>query len=106
MPFYWLGGGRTPHRWQVLSLAAGGVAVYLIGRDLTAVLGRRCPRRRPPLHPSYQYRRVDIPSEALALAPLLFAYCWPGLSARACCVMAMIALSFKEEMALAIAVLG
>lgn len=110
VPFYWLGAG--PHFLlvaQVASQGAGAVAVYLLARD-------RFEARWPAvamagvllLHPTYQYLIWEFfHPDALALGPLLFAY-WAARARRWnwFAVAAVLALACKEDVALAIVVLG
>ncbi|MGH9164818.1 MAG: DUF2079 domain-containing protein, partial [Acidimicrobiales bacterium] len=110
VPFYWLGAG--PHFLlvaQVAAQASGAVAVFLLARD-------RLSARWPAvalggallLHPSYQFMAWEyFHPDTLAIAPLLFAYWaarhrrwgWFGLAV-------VLALACKEDVALAVVVLG
>jgi uncharacterized membrane protein len=110
VPFYWLGAG--PHFLlvaQVLAQASGAFAIFLLARDrladrwlavaLAAVL---------LLNPTYQYLTWEyFHPDALAIAPLLFAY-WAARAKRWrwFAVAAVLALACKEDVALAMIVLG
>jgi uncharacterized membrane protein len=110
VPFYWLGAGPIFLLIaQVASQAAGAVAVYLLARD-------RFEARWPAvtmagvllLHPTYQYLVWEFfHPDALALGPLLFAY-WAARARRWnwFAVAAVLALACKEDVSLAIVVLG
>jgi uncharacterized membrane protein len=110
VPFYWLGAGPLfLLSAQVLVQATGAIAVYLLARDrihdrwlavaLAAVL---------LLNPTYQYLTWEFfHPDALAIAPLLFAY-WAARTARWrwFVVFAVVAAACKEDVALALAVMG
>lgn len=110
VPFYWLGAGPIFLLIaQVASQAAGAVAVYLLARD-------RFESRWPAvamagvllLHPTYQYLVWEFfHPDALALGPLLFAY-WAARARRWnwFVVAGVLALASKEDVALAMIVLG
>ncbi|HET7722536.1 MAG TPA: DUF2079 domain-containing protein, partial [Acidimicrobiales bacterium] len=110
VPFYWLGAGPIFLLIaQVVSQAAGAVAVDLLARD-------RFEARWPAvamagvllLHPTYQYLVWEFfHPDALALGPLLFAY-WAARARRWnwFIVAGVLALASKEDVALAIMVLG
>ena len=110
VPFYWLGAGPIFLLVvQVASQAAGAVAVFLLARD-------RFQSRWPAvamagvllLHPTYQYLVWEFfHPDALALGPLLFAY-WAARARRWkwFAVSAALALACKEDVALAIIVMG
>ncbi len=110
VPFYWLGAG--PHFLlvaQVASQAAGAVAVFLLARDR---FGARWPAAAMAgvllLHPTYQYLPWEFfHPDALALGPILFAY-WAARARRWnwFAVSAVLALACKEDVALAMIVLG
>jgi uncharacterized membrane protein len=110
VPFYWLGAG--PHFLlvvQVASQAAGAVAVYLLARDR---FGARWPAVAMAavllLHPTYQYLPWEFfHPDALALGPLLFAY-WAARAKRWrwFAVSAVLAVACKEDVALAVIVIG
>ncbi|MGI8808064.1 MAG: DUF2079 domain-containing protein [Acidimicrobiales bacterium] len=110
VPFYWLGAGPDFLLWvQVASQAAGAVAVYLLARDL---FHARWPAVAMAavllLHPTYQYLPWEFfHPDALALGPLLFAY-WAARARRWrwFAVSAVLAVASKEDVALAIIVLG
>ena len=110
VPFYWLGAGPIFLLIaQVASQAAGAVAVYLLARD-------RFESRWPAvamagvllLHPTYQYLVWEFfHPDALALGPLLFAY-WAARARRWnwFAVAGVLALATKEDVALAMIILG
>ncbi len=110
VPFYWLGAGPIFLLVvQVASQAAGAVAVFLLARD-------RFTSRWPAvvmagvllLHPTYQYLVWEFfHPDALALGPLLFAY-WAARAKRWgwFAVSAVLAVACKEDVALAVVVLG
>jgi uncharacterized membrane protein len=110
VPFYWLGAG--PHVLniaQVLVAASGAVPVYLLARyrfsDGWAALALGTAFL---LHPALQFMMWEhFHPETIAITPLLFAY-WFSVRERwgwfAAC--AVLAVSFKEDVALAVAVLG
>ena len=110
VPFYWLGAG-PPFLLvvQVASQASGAIAVFLLARDrladrwlalaLAAVL---------LLNPTYQYLVWEyFHPDALAIAPLLFAY-WAARAKRWrwYVVAVVLAMACKEDVALAVAGLG
>ncbi|MDQ3932009.1 MAG: DUF2079 domain-containing protein, partial [Actinomycetota bacterium] len=109
-PFYWLGAG--PHfllAVQVLSLMLGAVVVYLLARER---LGSRwlgvAVVAALLLHPAYQFLAWEhFQPETVAVGPLLLAY-WAGRGERwAWYVIGLVlALACKENVALAVAVLG
>jgi uncharacterized membrane protein len=110
VPFYWLGAGpKFLLVVQVVVQATGAIAVYLLARHLledrwlavalAAVL---------LLNPTYQWLTWEFfHPDALAIAPLLFAY-WAARTDRWrwFVVFALVALACKEDVALAIAVMG
>ena len=110
VPFYWLGAGPIFLLVaQVASQAAGAVAVYLLARD-------RFESRWPAvamagvllLHPTYQYLVWEFfHPDSLALGPLLFAY-WAAATKRWrwFAVSAVLAVACKEDVALAVVVMG
>lgn len=109
-PFYWLGAGpKFLLVVQVAAQASGAVAIFLLARDLlrerwlavalAAVL---------LLHPTYQFLAWEyFHPDALAIAPLLFAH-WAARAGRWgwFTVAALLALACKEDVALALAVMG
>jgi uncharacterized membrane protein len=110
VPFYWLGAGPIFLLVvQVMAQASGAVALYLLGRDLlrsrwagvaiaTAFL----------LNPTNQWLTWEFfHPDAVAIGPLLFAY-WAARSQRWrwFTVAAILALLCKEDVALAMVVLG
>ena len=110
VPFYWLGAGPLFLLVvQVLVQASGAAAVYLLARDR---LGERWPAVALGavllLHPTYQYLVWEFfHPDALAVAPLLFAY-WAARAKRwrLFAVAVVLALACKEDVALAVVVLG
>lgn len=110
VPFYWLGAGPVFLLIaQVAAQASGAVAVYLLARDR---LGDRWPAVALSsvllLHPTYQFLTWEyFHPDALAVAPLLFAY-WAARAKRWAwfTVAAVLAVSCKEDVALAVIVLG
>lgn len=110
-PFYWVGAGPIFLLVvQVLAQASGALAVYLLARDrfdgerwlavaMAAVL---------MLNPTYEYLTWEFfHPDALAIAPLLFAY-WAAREKRWgwFAVAGTFALLCKEDVALALVVLG
>lgn len=110
VPFYWLGAGPIFLLVaQVASQASGAIAVYLLARDR---FGERWPAVAVSstllLHPTYQFLTWEFfHPDAMAVAPLLFAY-WAARAKRWgwFAVAAVLAAACKEDVALAIAVLG
>jgi uncharacterized membrane protein len=110
VPFYWLGAGpKFLLVAQVVVQASGAVAIYLLARDrlhdrwLAVALGGVLL-----LNPAYQWLTWEFfHPDALAIAPLLFAY-WAARTERWrwFAVFALIALACKEDVALALAVMG
>ena len=110
VPFYWLGAGPLfLLSVQVLVQASGAIAVYLLARDrihdrwlavaLAAVL---------LLNPTYQFLTWEFfHPDALAIAPLLFAY-WAARAERWrwFVVFAIVAAACKEDVALVLAIMG
>jgi uncharacterized membrane protein len=110
VPFYWLGAGPLFLLVvQVVVQASGAIAIFLLARDrlldrwlavaLAAVL---------LLNPTYQWLTWEFfHPDALAIAPLLFAY-WAARTARWkwFVLFAVLAAACKEDVALAIAVMG
>lgn len=110
-PFYWFGAGPIFLLvMQVLAQASGALAVYLLARDrfdgerwlavaMAAVL---------LLNPTYEYLTWEFfHPDALAIAPLLFAY-WAAREKRWgwFAVAGTLAISCKEDVALALFMLG
>ncbi len=110
VPFYWLGAGPLFLLVvQVVVQASGAIAVYLLARDL---LHERWPALALAavllLNPTYQFFAWEFfHPDVLAIAPLLFAY-WAARSERWrwFVVFAVIAAACKEDVALALAVIG
>jgi len=110
VPFYWLGGGPIFLLVvQVAAQASGAVAIYLIARDrladqwlAVALAGALL------LNPTYQYLTWEFfHPDALAIAPLLFAY-WAARAKRWrwFALAAVLAVACKEDVGLAMAALG
>jgi uncharacterized membrane protein len=110
VPFYWLGAGPIFLLVvQVLAQASGAVALFLLGRDLLrsrwAGVGIAAAFL---LNPTNQWLTWEFfHPDAVAIGPLLFAY-WAARSHRWrwFTVAAVLALLCKEDVALAMAVLG
>lgn len=110
VPFYWLGAGPLFLLVvQVAAQASGAAAIFLLARDR---LGARWPAVALGgallLHPSYQFLAWEyFHPDTLAIAPLLFAY-WAARSRRWrwFTVAAVLAVASKEDIALAVIVLG
>jgi uncharacterized membrane protein len=110
VPFDWLGAGPLFLLIvQVAAQASGAIAIYLLARDR---LGTRWPAVALSstllLHPGYQYFTWEFfHPDALAVAPLLFAY-WAARSKRWgwFAVAAVLAGACKEDANLALLVLG
>ena len=110
VPFYWLGAGPLFLLVaQVAAQASGAIAIYLLARDR---LGTRWPAVALSstllLHPTYQFIIWEyFHPDALAVAPLLFAY-WAGRARRWgwFAVATVLAAACKEDVALAIMVMG
>lgn len=110
VPFYWLGAGPLfLLSAQVVVQGSGAIAIFLLARDrlhdrwlavaLAAVL---------LLNPTYQWLTWEFfHPDALAIAPLLFAY-WAARTGRWkwFVVFAVVAAACKEDVALALAVMG
>jgi uncharacterized membrane protein len=110
VPFYWLGAGPLFLLVvQVVAQGLGAVAIYLLARDR---LGARWPAVALAstllLHPTYQFHVWEFfHPDVVAIAPLLFAY-WAARARRWgwFAVSAVVAGLCKEDVALALAVLG
>ncbi len=110
VPFYWLGAGPLFLLVaQVAAQASGAVAIFLLARDR---LGNRWRALALSsvllLHPAYQFFTWEFfHPDALAVAPLLFAY-WAARAKRWgwFAVAAVLAGACKEDVALALLVLG
>ena len=110
VPFYWLGAGPIFLLVvQVLAQASGAIAVFLLARDLLrskwagVVLAAALL-----LNPTYQWLTWEFfHPDAVAIGPLLFAY-WAARSKRWrwFTVAAILAVVCKEDLAIAIAILG
>lgn len=110
VPFYWLGAGPLfLLSAQVMVQASGAIAVFLLARDrlrdrwlAVALAGVLL------LNPTYQWLTWEFfHPDALAIAPLLFAY-WAARTERWrwFVVFAVLAVACKEDVALALAVMG
>jgi uncharacterized membrane protein len=109
-PFYSFGGGvKFLLAVQVLAQASGAVAMFLLGRDI--LKSRWCGVALAVtllLNPTYQWLMWEFfHPDAVAIGPLLFAY-WAARERRWgwFSVAAIVALSCKEDVALAMVVLG
>jgi uncharacterized membrane protein len=110
VPGYWLGGGPIFLLVvQVLAQASGGVALYLLGRDLLrsrwAGVGIAAAFY---LNPTNQWLTWEFfHPDAVAIGPMLFAY-WAARTKRwgFFWVAFALALACKEDAALSLAVLG
>jgi uncharacterized membrane protein len=110
VPFYWLGAGPLFLLVvQVVAQGLGAVAIYLLARDL---MGTRWPAVAVAstllLHPTYQFHVWEFfHPDVVAVAPLLFAY-WAARTKRWrwFAVSAVVAALCKEDVALALAVMG
>jgi uncharacterized membrane protein len=110
VPFYWLGAGPVFLLVvQVLAQASGAIAVFLLARDLLrskwagVVLAAALL-----LNPTYQWLTWEFfHPDAVAIGPLLFAY-WAARSKRWrwFTVAAVLAVICKEDLAIAVAILG
>jgi uncharacterized membrane protein len=109
-PFYWLGAGpKFLLVAQTVAQASGAYALYLIGRDVAhsrwigTALGVALL-----LHPTSQWLVWEFfHPESFAIGPLLFAY-WAARTGRWRWFwpMAFIAISMKEDVALALMIIG
>lgn len=109
-PLYRLGGGTDLLlALQLASQAAGAVAVFLLARDRTASRWVGVAMAAVLLlNPTYQWLVWEyFHPDALALGPLLFAY-WAARERRWgwFAVSAVLAVACKEDVALAVAVIG
>jgi uncharacterized membrane protein len=109
-PAYWLDGGpKVLLGAQVLAQASGAFAIYLLARDVLHSRWAGCALGGALLlHPTSQYLVWEFfHPEAFAIGPLLFAY-WAARTRRWHWFwpMAFVAISMKEDVALAIAVIG
>lgn len=110
VPFYRLGAGPEFLLFaQVAVQASGAAAVYLLARDR---LGARWPAvalgAALLLNPAYQFQTWNFfHPDALAVAPLLFAY-WAARARRWrwFALAAVLAVASKEDVALPMAVIG
>jgi uncharacterized membrane protein len=109
-PFYWLGAGSIFLLVvQVLAQAAGAVAIFLLARDLLKSRWAGVALAAALLlNPTYQWLTWEFfHPDAVAIGPLLFAY-WAARNKRWrwFTFAAVLALICKEDVALAVAVLG
>jgi uncharacterized membrane protein len=109
-PFYWLGAGPIFLLVvQVLAQASGAVAVFLLARDLLRSKWAGVALAATLLlNPTYQWLTWEFfHPDAVAIGPLLFAY-WAARNRRWrwFTVAAFLAVICKEDVALAVAVLG
>lgn len=110
VPFYWMGaGGGTLLVIQVLAQASGAYAVWLLARDRLA--GRWLAVAAAGallLNSTYQYLTWEFfHPDALAISPFLFAY-WAARARRWrwFAFNAILAVACKEDVALAMAMMG
>ncbi|MEX2268285.1 MAG: DUF2079 domain-containing protein [Acidimicrobiia bacterium] len=110
VPAYWLGAGPDfLNLFQVSALALGTIPLYLLARDrglspwVGAALGSALL-----LHPAVQFFSWELfHPEVVAITPLLCAYlCASRRSWRWFAFWAVLAVSWKEDVALAVMVLG
>jgi uncharacterized membrane protein len=109
-PFYWLGAG--PHFlnvFQVVVASAGAIPIFLLARHRLGNEWIALPLALAYLfHPSLQYLMWEhFHPETVAITPLLFAY-WFSVKERwrLFAVCAVLAVVWKEDVALALVVLG
>ena len=110
VPFYWLGAGPIFLLVvQVLAQASGAIAVFLLARDLLRSKWAGVALAAALLlNPTYQWLTWEFfHPDAVAIGPLLFAY-WAARNKRWrwFTVAAVLAVICKEDLALAVAVLG
>jgi uncharacterized membrane protein len=109
-PFYWLGAGPIFLLVvQVVAQASGAVAIFLLARDLLRSKWAGVALAATLLlNPTYQWLTWEFfHPDAVAIGPLLFAY-WAARNRRWrwFTVAAILAVICKEDVALAVAVLG
>ena len=109
-PFYRAGGGvEVLLAVQLIAQASGAIAMFLLGRDV--LRSRWCGVALAVallLNPTYQWLMWEFfHPDAVAIGPLLFAY-WAARQKRWgwFAVAAVIALACKEDVALAVVMLG
>lgn len=110
VPFYWLGAGpQFLVVVQAFALGVGAVPVYLIARDRfrTEWLGLVFALAYLFYAPVQWITSANFHPEALVVSPLLYAW-WFGRQRRwrGCLVALVLALSTREDTALAVVVLG
>lgn len=110
VPFYWMGAGPIFLLVvQVLSQASGAIAIFLLARDLLRSRWAGVALAATLLlNPTYQWLTWEFfHPDAVAIGPLLFAY-WAARNRhwRWFTVAAILAVVCKEDVALAVAVLG
>jgi uncharacterized membrane protein len=110
VPFYWLGAGPIFLLVvQVLAQASGAIAVYLLARDLLKSKWAGVALAAALLlNPTYQWLTWEFfHPDAVAVGPLLFAY-WAARNKhwRSFAIAAFLAVICKEDLALAVALLG
>jgi uncharacterized membrane protein len=110
VPFYWVGGG--PHLLnltQVGAMALGAVPLFLVARDRLADAWTAVALAAAfLLHPALQFMAWELfHPEVVAITPLFLAY-WFSLRRRWgwFAASAVLAAAWKEDVALAVAVLG
>jgi uncharacterized membrane protein len=110
VPFYWLGAGPDfLNMFQVVAIALGVVPLYLLGRErglqtaAAAAVGAAFL-----LHPASQFFSWELfHPEVVAMTPLLCAYlCAVRTSWKWFAFWIVLAVSWKEDIALAVVVLG
>lgn len=109
-PFYWLGAGPLFLLVvQALTQASGAIAIYLLARDRLADRWMAVGMAGVLLlNPTYQYLVWEyFHPDAMAIAPFLFAY-WAARAGRwrRFAVAAVLAVAWKEDVALSMAVVG
>ncbi|HEV7525669.1 MAG TPA: DUF2079 domain-containing protein [Acidimicrobiia bacterium] len=110
VPLYWLGAGPiTLLVVQVLAQASGAIAIFLLARDLLRSKWAGVALAAALLlNPTYQWLTWEFfHPDAVAIGPLLFAY-WAARGKRwkLFAFAAVLAVLCKEDLALAVAVLG
>jgi uncharacterized membrane protein len=110
VPFYWLGAGPSfLYLVQAMALGTGAVPTYLIARDRLASpwLGALLAYAYLMYAPIQWIAWANFHPEALVITPLLFAWWFATRSRwRWCFVSVVIALSTREDAAMAVFVMG
>lgn len=110
-PFYWLGAGpKFLLAAQLVSQACGAIGIYLLTRD--RIVGSRWPgvilAAALLAHPSMQFLSWEyFHPETFAIGPIILAY-WAGRTGRwkLFWVMAILAMSTKEDITFVFLVMG